>query len=281
MKSLFKNIKITRTKLFIAKLIYYGVKVFFWKNKQLVNRQGINFELDLNEGIDLSLFVFGNFQKHIYQNEILNFENDSVIFDVGGNTGTMSLLFAKKSPQGVVHAFEPTNYAFAKFVRNLELNPELDKRIKLTQCFVSSESKNDHNIEAFSSWPINTKDKTHSIHCGVAKPANDVPAITLDKYCEDAKIDRLDIIKIDTDGHEMQVLQGAKKTFRRLKPRVIFEVGIYIMDERNVAFSDYYNYFRELGYVLKNTKGKDVDLDNFANYIPQWGTTDLIAVPEK
>ena len=68
--------------------------------------------MDLSEGIELSLYLFGNFQKHIINNKILHFKADDVIIDVGANVGIMSLQFAARVPHGRVYSFEPTYYAF-------------------------------------------------------------------------------------------------------------------------------------------------------------------------
>lgn len=273
-------IRTTKTKIFIAKIIYKVIKVFIRNDIQVVERNGIKLELDLKEGIELSLFLFGNFQKHITENKVMNIKKDSIIFDVGGNNGAISLLFAKQVTNGKVYSFEPTEYALKKFNRNLELNPSLAKRIVLTNAFMSSKNEDSSDIIAYSSWPVNSnKDEKHEVHGGIAKQAIDVPSFTMDTFCKNNQINQLDFIKIDTDGHEFEVLQGAKETLQSLKPIIIFEIGLYIMEEMNLKFEDYYNYFSSLHYSVCTVHGKDVNLSNYRTYILENGTVDLIAKP--
>ncbi len=275
---LLTNVKLTRLKIAIAKKIYLVVHLFY-KDKQIITRNGIIFEIDLREGIDLHLFLFGNFQKHIIENKVVEINDNAVIFDIGANAGVMSLFFSQKAPGGFVHAFEPTTYAYNKLHRNLELNPLLAKRITVTQCFISSTSSESSDLKAFSSWPLDSSEDKHAIHGGVVKSTDGIPSITIDDYCESHSIDKIDFVKIDTDGHEYEVLSGMKETLRQFKPPVIFEIGLYIMDEHNISFSHYGNFFSALDYRIFSTNGHKIDLKNYKNHIPNYGTVDLIAVP--
>ena len=273
-------LKITRIKIQLAKILYHVLRLFYRSDKQVVCRHGINFELYLNEGIDLHTFVFGGFQKHVYHNKFITIAPDDIVFDVGGNVGIMSLFFAKQASKGQVHSFEPTYYAIEKFKRNLQLNPELSKLITLNQSFVSSESSLKSDLVAYSSWPVvHTMETTHSIHCGVAKNTENVPCITLDDYVEREDICKIDIIKIDTDGHELNVLKGAKQIMKKFHPKIIFEIGIYIMEERDISFIDYDELFRKYHYGLYAANGKNINEKNYHLYIPKFGTIDVIALP--
>ncbi len=274
-------LKITRIKLKMANMLYLVVKLFYKTDKQIVRRHGINFELYLNEGIDLHTFVFGGFQEHVYRNKLISISPEDIIFDVGGNIGIMSLFFARQASRGQIHTFEPTYYAIGKFRRNMELNPDLAQRIVLNQCFVSSESAQQTDLVAYSSWPVvRTSENKHSIHCGVIKDTKNIPSISLDDYATREGIDKIDLIKIDTDGHELGVLRGATQILEKFKPKIIFEIGIYIMEERNVSFKDYSELFNKYHYTLYTTKGKMVSEKNYRRYIPKFGTIDIIALPQ-
>jgi len=277
------RIPLTRVKLFIAKILYRILKIFFTTDHHLVQRKGISYEIDLSEGIDLSLFLFGSFQNNIVQNKYYSLPPNAVVFDIGANIGSMALTFAKIFPNGCIYAFEPTDYAFNKLLCNISLNPELAKRIIPFQLFLSDKTQKNHQIEAYSSWKIDgTAYNKHSVHGGIIQPAVLIPAITVDEFCTKNEITRLDLIKIDTDGHELQVLAGALKTIEKCKPYVIFEIGLYIIEEKNITFEQYFNYFSFFGYALFNNKnGKKVTLENFHTQIPKHYTTDIFAVPLK
>ena len=275
------NIRVTHIKIQCAKYLYYLTKIFIRENKKIITRHDLKFEVDLNEGIDFNLYLSGNYQKHIYENRLLNIPEDAVIFDIGANSGVMSLFFSKKVKKGFVYSFEPTHYAFEKLKRNVDLNPELSKRIVLTQCFVSSSSEHEPDLKAYSSWPLTKDDSSHNIHNGVIKSASGVHSITIDEFCKDNRIENVGIIKIDTDGHELDVLKGAKETINKNKPGIIFEVGIYLLEERSISFIDFINFFTDLNYKIFTLKNREISKDNFTKYIPRLGTADIIALPNK
>jgi FkbM family methyltransferase len=257
------------------------LRLIYREDRRTIVRSGIKYEIDLSEGIDLSLFLFGTFQKHISQNRFLSLPQDAVVFDVGANSGTMTLQFAKSVPLGKVYAFEPTFYAFSKLMKNLELNPELAERIVPVQSFVSSKTSKETNIRAYASWKVGgaAKDVKHSVHGGTVKSAEGVGSVSLDDFCEENKIRKLDFIKIDTDGHEYDVLQGGRKVIAEFRPTVIFEIGLYVMKENNIDFSSYLNYFGPLGYSLFNScNHKKIDTENYRRHIPSRGTIDILAL---
>jgi FkbM family methyltransferase len=281
MKRLINRLPITKIKIFFGRILYRLVHLIYRENIRTIVRNGIKYEIDLSEGIDLSLFLFGNFQKHVSQNKYLSLPQDAVIFDVGANSGIMSLQFAKLVPLGKVYSFEPTFYAFSKLEKNLELNPELAKRIVAIQSFVSSSTSEEPNIKAYASWKVGgtAEGVKHQVHRGTEKSTKGIKAVCLDDFCEQHGIKRLDFIKIDTDGHEFEVLKGAKKVISEFSPIIIFEIGIYLMDERSIVFSDYLEFFDSLGYSLFNSKNlKNMNAHNYYKHIPLRGTIDILAV---
>ncbi len=273
---------ITRIKIFGAKILYKTVTLFVGKQKKTINKDGINYEVDLSEGIELSLYLFGKFQKHVTHNANLTIKPNFTIIDIGANVGLMTLQFAKLVPQGKVYSFEPTFYALDRLKKNLSLNETIAKNVTVINSFVSEKSDINPNIIAFSSWKVNGEREVndHPVHLGTPKSTAGVPAISLDDFTEINAIEKIDFIKIDTDGHEFEVFKGAKKAIAKYRPKIIFEIGLYVMDEKNISFSYYFNYFNDLNYKLVDTKTEvQITLDNYKKYIPKNGSTDLIAVP--
>lgn len=282
MNPFFNKLPITRIKLGIARILFHLVKPFYGTQKRIIRRNGINFEVDITEGLDLSLFLFGNFQKHVTENKFLNLPKNAVIFDVGANVGIMALHFAKKAPKGTVYAFEPTHFAWKKLQKNLELNQKIAQNIETVQTFVSSEEKKQSEIKAFSSWKINKEvgSDQHPVHGGKAMSTEGVPTTTIDEFVKEKNIGRLDFIKIDTDGHEFDVLLGARNTLRKFKPQIIFELGQYVMEERGISFMDYEGFFSKLGYRLSNAaNNKSITTTNYLQLVPGKGTIDVLALP--
>jgi len=273
---------ITKIKILGARVLYHLTTLFVGKKRRVIERDGVRYEVDLAEGIELSLFLFGKFQSHITSNSFFKIEKDYTILDIGANVGLMTLQFAKLVPAGRVISFEPTFYALERLRKNLTLNPELSGRVTVVNSFVSERSDTHPQIVAYSSWKVNGErgNDDHPVHWGTPKSAEGVPSLSLDDFTAQHKIDRIDFIKIDTDGHEYEVFKGASGAIAKYRPKIIFEIGLYVMDEKNISFDFYYNYFKALNYRLVDTKTeKEITLANYRRYIPLKGSTDLIALP--
>lgn len=277
------RVPLTRLKLFIARILYGILHGVLREDVHLIQRKGVSYEVDLSEGIDLSLYLFGNFQNYITNNKFFSFPETAVIFDIGANVGSMSLRFAQLASQGHVFAFEPTRYAFDKLMRNLSLNPELAGRITPVQVFVSDQTSSKPRINAYSSWKVDgsNADK-HPLHGGVVKSAESISAITLDEFCMKNQIKNVELIKIDTDGHEFHVLRGARETLRQHRPYIIFEIGLYLLREHNITFDQYYDFLSFFGYRLYTSKtGREITRENFETRIPWRYAIDIVAIPPK
>lgn len=279
--SLRNRLPMTRIKLFAARVIYRTLRIFLRDDHRQIRRKGINYDVDLSEGIDLSLFVFGGFQDHVTRTKDFVMKPNAVILDVGANIGVMSLGFAQRARAGQVYAFEPTEYAYNKLLRNLKLNPELSQRITPIQAFVADKSQANGRLVAYSSWKIDgSAAGAHPVHGGTAQSTATAEVLTIDDFCQTKRIPAVDLIKIDTDGHELRVLRGARETLEKSRPYLIFEAGLYTMAENDVSFEQYDDYLSPFGYQLISSRsGREVTRENFETEIPSQSTIDIVAVP--
>ena len=220
----------TRIKIFLAKILYKTITLFVGKGKRVIQKRGIKYEVDLSEGIELSLYLFSDYQSHVTKNSFGAIKKDFIILDIGANVGLMTLQFAKLVPNGKVYAFEPTFYALERLKKNLDLNEDLNDRITVINSFVSEKSDISPDIIAFSSWKVNGEKSisNHPVHLGTPKSTEGVPSISLDDFAAINKLDKIDLIKIDTDEHEYEVLRGGKNTISMYKPKIIFEIGLIL-----------------------------------------------------
>ena len=129
--------KILLARLFQVPIIFF-IKLFKKTNKLLVIRNEIKWFLDLEEGIDFAIFLTGKFEidTSSYFKSIIN--KGDIIFDIGANIGAHTLPMAKLvGANGIVHAFEPTKFAYDKLEKNISLNPNLNNRIIVNQIMLT------------------------------------------------------------------------------------------------------------------------------------------------
>jgi len=261
----------TSVKIFLAKILYYLLNLFYKKKTFLVKRSSIKWELDISEGIDLSIFIFGSFQKkltqsicsYILENNFL-YKNGFSIIDIGSNIGDKSLsitstLLKKGYKKFKILSLEPTDYAFYKQKKNINLNPTLKKKILSFKYYVSNKKSNPS--EVYSSWKLNSKKKSHTIHKGYLKKINkDTKSITLDNLIKKNNIKNKIILKLDVDGGEMNVLKSCKETLKKKNILIFMEFAPYTMYEAGFDTNKFIKFLSEYNYNVFNLDFKKIDI---------------------
>jgi FkbM family methyltransferase len=171
------------------------------------------------------------------------------LLDVGALHGVFSLAFASRRGTRVV-AVDPSPLAFPRLLYNAQANPQFTIR----------------PVEIALSDSIGALPMHFEWQHAVAYGAEDermisVPATTGDALCEELAFSP-DAIKIDVEGHEVQVLAGLRKTISRNRPVIFLEVhpGRIRLNRRQPA--DLVAAFRELRYDVQSIAGDAVsDLD--------------------
>src|ERR1700730_160433 len=181
----------TKTKIHLAAAMYGVISAALklaGKRHDFVQvvRKGLRWELDLSEGIDLTVFVFGRFENETAKALAKIIRPGAIVLDIGANIGAHTLPLAQLvGPNGKVYAFEPTKYAFDKLKQNLALNPELMTRVVADQIRLASPGANDPG-EIYSSWKLVGHEPRHQKHLGIAKSIEGARSVTLDQYCKNA-----------------------------------------------------------------------------------------------
>ncbi len=274
------RIPLTRLRLFAARSLYRSIRLFRKDDHARIVRSGIRYEVDLSEGIDLAVYVFGRFQRHVLDSRYVTIPPDGIAVDVGANMGSMTLPLAKMIPRGSVYAFEPTDTGYRRLTRNVALNPELAERITCVNAFLSDATNANPDIVAYSSWRVDRKaEGAHPIHGGSIGSADDVMSTTLDEFYAEHRLSRLDFIKIDTDGHEWHVLLGAARTIKTERPLVVFECGLSQLREEGTSLAEVHGFFNRLGYRLVESKsGREIDPENLESAVPDKSSIDALAI---
>lgn len=148
------------------------------------------------------------------------FDKD-IFFDVGANIGSISVLAASKGAEVKIHAFEPTKSLVSLFKENINING-YGKRITLIEKAVF------HKKGTINFLLEKTSEINHIIGKKVKKNSNitEVETVTLDDYTEKKKLTFINFLKVDVEGAELQVFQGAKNLLKNSRIGIIlFEIN--------------------------------------------------------
>ena len=243
----------TAQKIIAAKILYRTIKMarraLRHSDRIITKKDGVNYELDLSEGIDLAIYLFGGFEPSTRDALARYVKPGMTVLDIGANIGSHTLHLANLvGATGHVYAFEPTAFAFAKLKRNLSLNPVLAQRVVLQQCFLTGEDFSDLPQEIYSSWPLLGGRDLHPEHLGAKKGTNGARARTLDGVLADNGNPVVDVVKLDVDGVECDVLNGAITMISLHKPIFVMELAPYLLKERGHSLEEMMSFFIPLGY---------------------------------
>lgn len=219
--------------------------------------------------LGFSLVKINKETKNIDFNNLLKkkISPNPIIFDVGGNSGQSIEKFKQIFKNPIIHSFEPIESEFKKMKEKFGNDEKiylnnfaLGEKDELKEFYITAKSSNSsfNKIKKNTNWlKKRKKEYLENSEDFVTKKEN-VKITTIDNYCLDKKIDRIDLIKIDTQGYEDKVLQGCKISFEKEKVRaVITEIMFDNVYEKYFSFSDIekhvlpYN-FRMVGIDLSN-----------------------------
>jgi FkbM family methyltransferase len=197
-----------------------------------------------------------------------NLRDGDVFYDVGANIGLYSLYAAKLRPGCRVFAFEPESHNFGNLCGNILLN-----RVEnVTPCFFPLSSH--ESFAPFYVYDLRPGGALHSF--GRPSPLRDVPPL-LKTAALSATIDALvsrhglpppDLLKLDVDGNEEQILEGAAVVLASGSLRSIL-VEVTWPDERKPALTWAESRLSPYGYHLKRKSDWSVELSGqrSANFI--------------
>jgi FkbM family methyltransferase len=169
-------------------------------------RCGATFEIDVSDGIQASAFLMRRYDPELVGFLVDELPAKGVFFDVGAHVGLVSFSVASQARDVQVHAFEPHPRNAEQFRRNGELNPNAEVTfnevaVGAQQGYVTLGSAGGSTMHYVLPEDFGER----------ATDATRVSVTTLDRYAREHDIDFIDGMKLDVEGYEIQVLDGASE----------------------------------------------------------------------
>jgi len=197
-----------------------------------------NFTINIlpNDWCGLSIFNNKFWEPHITQVLKRNLKDDSVFVDVGSNYGWHSI---NSSPFcSIVYSFEPQKIIHD--IQNTSIVENNILNIQLFNCGIG----NSNETKEMSPIDYNTSVNIGDLSVGTGGETIEIR--TLDSF----QFPRVDFIKIDVQGYEKYVLEGAKNTITTYKPMIIIEMEDHQLRKFNYGVVELFEQLRSLGYYI-------------------------------
>lgn len=166
------------------------------------------------------------------------------IFDVGANVGEVSLALAQYFPTAHIHAFEPVSATQQTLRRNLNAHPRITPH---ALAFGARAANIDIQLQKEST--LNSLQV--ALNRDPSVPTETIEVATLDQFCVDHSITRIDLLKSDTEGHELAVLAGAARLLEAgAIDALLIEAGLTRDLPRFTPLNELVDLLRARGYVL-------------------------------
>jgi len=171
--------------------------------------------------------------------------------DAGANIGAVSILLADLvGPKGKVYAFEPSKNTSTRLERNIAIN-NLQGIIKLMKKGLSDKEQNlklkepDYNLGNATTLDL------------VPGEGETISLTTIDKFFSEKPV-KIDFIKIDVEGMELEVIKGGMHTIQKHRPIILYEtLPIFNEYRKDKPFKKIEVLLTKLGYTLYELKANN------------------------
>ena len=244
----------------LSKIIRNKNLYYFWKKINALSQYGMNFGVASG---------YANYSGELYiikklKNDIKN----GVIFDVGANVGDWSkfLVDEYKDINYKLYMFEPSIKAFNKLEKNI-------RKDNSHYCFLLGFGDKKESLKIFYD---SDAQGSASIIMKEGKFSEDIQIETIDQFCKEKEITKIDFLKMDVQGYEYNILLGAKDMLKSGAIKYIqFEFDEPNIENR-IFFKDFwvllnnqYDLYHSLYNGLVKIEEYHYSLENFScmNYL--------------
>jgi FkbM family methyltransferase len=199
----------------------------------------VKFEANLTNNIFFPLLKYGLYPHQVAEDLVIGtfLRDGDCVVDVGANIGYVSLLCSQYVGNGVVYSFEPSAITF-KYIEQLASQIKQIKPWNLAVSNASGMVRFIDEVMSDRSYIADSQDpRGYLVQC-----------CTIDNWVARNQIERIDFIKVDAEGHDIHVIEGAREVIKLHQP--IFEFEAFNMDAVNQVYDILQSLKSTAGYKI-------------------------------
>lgn len=241
----------------------------------IIQINGINFNVDIDLDPAMHSMYFSIYEPKVTDILKRSLRHGDTFIDVGANVGYISAFaLGLVGKTGSIHSFEPVPQFFRRLQRIKNDNPGYN-------IFLNNTALGEHDhIAQISVTNLNNIGWNTMVpgfmSQNTVKENLWITVTTLDHYVFEHNMERINLVKIDTEGYEFQVIKGFQHYLRSVAelPILVVEIAPAAYPLLNSSLAEFSDFMQELGYVAKSE-----DLENFVKLEEIEKTTNVVFLP--
>ncbi len=169
--------------------------------------------------IGWKIFFFGEYEFDTNKILELYLKQDDIVIEAGANIGSETLLISKKLTKGTIYCFEPNPYSYERLKINISINELTNVH---TYDYALGEEDSEIKFHIYPKGFCNSGMSSKYMETPITHEIT-VAQKTVDSFIIENNITKLDFIKMDIQGAEMDLITGASETLKKFKPTIFTE----------------------------------------------------------
>lgn len=215
---------------------------------RLQSERGVNMLLDPTDSIDQAQLLSGNVNASIWALVQEHLPPGGTLVDVGAQKGTISLRAANYvGSAGRVISIEPNPVSAAVLRENIKASGHSNVEVLELAC-----GREPGELDLYIGPRMNTGaaslSKRQAVEAGGSGSSYRVKVLPLDDIVRASGLSAVHVIKVDTEGAETMIIQGAQETLGRFQPTLVLETVDHHLRNMGSSLEELEDLLRRLGY---------------------------------